>query len=189
MFDRKSLIIRLSMVLSLALVVGCSDDETTVPAADTGTDTTADAATDTPMEDTSADTPMEDTSADTPMEDTSADTSADTPMEDTSGDTATAEGDFCTNETDLPIVTSEDLDEETEGEQTVTSIAQDCGLGCLGDPDDPRQCSIDCIVEATAISNDCAGCYGDTVACSIENCLEAFYFCTGLPSGEEEGGE
>ncbi len=107
---------------------------------------------------------------------------------------------YCTNPADLPLVTSPDLDGGQAGAQTVTSIAQDCGIGCIGDADS-RQCSIDCIVMDSDVSSPCAGCYGDVVICSIENCLGAcgagpnsaacaecqednclgdFYTCTGL---------
>lgn len=192
MADRNSLILRLSMVLALAVAaVGCGDEETVSVNIGGGSDASTE---DTSMDDTSmTDTSMDDTSmTDTSMEDT--------PMEDTS-----AAVDLCTNEADFPIVTSADIDPDTDGEQTVTGEAQDCGLSCLGDTDS-RQCSVDCIVAATGVSDPCAGCYGDTVACSIENCLapcatdpsgegctscqeefclEDFYACTGLQPSEE----
>ncbi len=176
MFDTKKLFIRLSMVLALAFTVACGDEDPVVET-DAGTDV---AATDVSG---SGDASMEDTS----MEDTSE-----------------ASTDLCTNEADLAIVTSEDVDPDEEGNQTVTSIAQDCGISCIGDADS-RQCSIDCIVAATGVSELCSGCYGDVVACSIqnclgscgtdpggeacgtcqaENCLDDFYVCTGLPNDD-----
>ena len=116
---------------------------------------TTDSGTDSGATDTGSDTGMEDTG----MEDTG--------MEDTPA------GGLCINEADLAII-------ETE---VVTPAAQECGIGCLADAD-PRTCSIDCIVADTGISEDCAGCYGDIVACSIEFCLAA---CATDPTGEECG--
>ena len=177
----KNNLLRLSMVLALgAFATACGDDD---PAPETETDTGADTPTeDTPM----GDTPM----GDTPMEDVPE---GDTPEGDAS------EGGACTNEADMAILADEAVD--------VTGEAQTCGLGCLGD-DDPGACSAACVAEATGISSDCAGCYGDTVLCSADNCLAecamdpaseecgacqeefclpAFYACTGLePSTDEE---
>ena len=85
---------------------------------------------------------------------------ADAPTPDSGGGLVTV--DACMNAADLAIVTSRD----------VTGEAQDCGLGCLGS-DDPQQCSAECVVDATGLSASCAGCYGSTVFCTIENCLAA----------------
>ena len=193
------------MALALGVfAAACGDDDpVVVPDSDTGADTPTE---DTPMEDTPMeDTPTEDTPmGDTPMEDTPMEDTPmgdtpteDTPMEDTPmGDTPmgdTGEGGACTNEADLALINSDDVD--------VTGAAQTCGLGCLGD-DDPGACSAACVSEETGISEACAGCYGDTVLCSAENCLadcamdpagdacgecqaefclDDFYACTGLP--------
>jgi hypothetical protein len=65
----------------------------------------------------------------------------------------------CQNATDCPQVES----------GNARMVAQTCGLGCL-DSDD-ENCARDCIVEDAEITQECAVCYADTVACTAENCL------------------
>jgi hypothetical protein len=187
---------RMSLVLALGVfTVACGDDDPVVETdggtADTGE---SDTAVDTGMEDTGMedtgmedagmedtgmedagmeDTGMEDTgmeetgTEDTGMEDTGME---DTGMEDTGMEDAGTEGGECTNETDLATLASVDA----------AASAGSCGLGCLAD-EDPRACSIACIVDDTGLSNECAGCFGDIVACSIEFCLAP---CASDPAGD-----
>jgi hypothetical protein len=59
-----------------------------------------------------------------------------------------------------------------------------CGQGCLGKEE---SCAVECITDELAMSSECATCYAETVACTVENCLsdcgcrEAFNECSGLP--------
>ena len=200
MIDMKRLLTVGLLGASLALA-GCGDDEET----DDGGGETDTGMTDTGMGDTGGeDTGGEDTGGeDTGGEDTGGEDTGgeDTGGEDTGGedtgadvgadaaDAAMPMGDLCINDADLALL----LEVDATGE------AQDCGLGCLGDAD-PGACSATCVAEATGLSADCAGCYADTVVCSIENCLaqcatdpsseacttcqaenclDDFYFCTG----------
>ena len=76
----------------------------------------------------------------------------------------------CLGLVDYAIATSSDLDRSSPGAQTATTYAQDCGLGCLGDPDS-EACAVECVQDETGLSRDCASCYADAVDCAINNCL------------------
>ena len=158
------------VVLSLFVVASCNDDpiyfgafDTTASGDTSGGDVGGSdgSGTDAPTPDAGegdAPTPTPDGGdADAPTPDGG---DANTPTPDSGGELVTV--DACMNAADLAIVTSRD----------VTGEAQDCGLGCLGS-DDPQQCSAECVVDATGLSASCAGCYGSTVFCTIENCLAA----------------
>ena len=80
--------------------------------------------------------------------------------------------------------------------------ATTCGLGCLANGD-PATCSMECVTTETGLSEGCAGCYVETIVCTIDNCvgdcavdpssdacttcqndsgcIERFYACSGLP--------
>ncbi len=156
------------MVMAAALVaMGCSpsgggksnsgsgtDDTgaTTGDTTDTGDDTT----------DTGGDTT--DTGDDTT--DTGVDTTDPT---DTTGDDTGGGGDgACQNEADQAIISEVD----------VTAEASSCGLGCLGQG---PECGANCVVEKTGLTADCAGCYGESINCAIENCVAA---CAADPAAE-----
>jgi hypothetical protein len=67
----------------------------------------------------------------------------------------------CQNPTDCPFVVN--------GEARKT--AGQCGLDCL--ESEEESCAVDCIVEETSMTPDCATCYAGAVACATENCLSA----------------
>lgn len=101
-----------------------------------------------------------------------------------------AEATACQNDTDCPFV--------VDGTARVT--AGECGKGCLGKEE---TCARDCVLDMLEMTEECAGCYADTVNCSIANCAalciadteaqkckdcqvesgcrEAFNTCSGLP--------
>jgi hypothetical protein len=78
--------------------------------------------------------------------------------------------------------------------------AGECGKGCIGQEE---SCARDCLLGVLEMTDECAGCYADTVNCSIMNCAakciadteaqqckdcqvefgcrEAFNTCSGLP--------
>ena len=64
----------------------------------------------------------------------------------------------CQNEQDCPFV--------IDGTARVT--AGMCGQGCLGEEE---SCAVECITDDLEISQECATCYAQTVACTVENCL------------------
>jgi len=101
-----------------------------------------------------------------------------------------AEATACQNETDCQFVV----------DGTARLEAGECGKGCIGKEE---SCSLDCLLGALEMTNECASCYADTVNCSIKNCAgkciadteaqqckdcqvefgcrEAFNTCSGLP--------
>jgi hypothetical protein len=64
----------------------------------------------------------------------------------------------CQNEQDCPFV--------IDGTARVT--AGTCGQGCLGKEE---SCAVECITAELAMSQECATCYAQTVACTVQNCL------------------
>ena len=78
---------------------------------------------------------------------------------------ASADG-VCQNATDCPFVVN------GEARQTAGS----CGLSCLESESDT--CAVDCIVDETSMTPECAGCYAAAVACATEKCLAE---CVGGP--------
>ena len=87
------------------------------------------------------------------------------------GDTVCNEGactapvtDACIGESDQAIITDPTKD--------VVGNTGTCGSGCLGQPD---TCTADCLVTATGLSSDCAGCYAASFGCAVVNCaLQCF---------------
>jgi hypothetical protein len=204
----KSNLLRLSLVLSLgAFGVACSDDDVVVTSDAGATDTAATdgGTTDLGTADTMEDGGMEDGGMeDGGMEDGGMEDGGmeDGGMEDGGMEDTGAEANACTNDADTAVLAD-------GGDEAVAGTAGDCGLGCLGEDGEAaqRECAITCIVADHALSNECAGCYGDIVACSIRECLapcatdpggeacatcqveagcvDAFNTCTGLGAGEE----
>ena len=86
-------------------------------------------------------------------------------------DTVVATG-ACTNDADLGILATD--------RPNVEAKAQECGLGCLNDTD-PVACSVPCITEVYALTDECAACYGATIACTIERCVAE---CIADPAAE-----
>ena len=157
------------------ICAACGDDDSA--GNDGGTDTDADTDTDT---DVDTDT---DTDSDT---DTDADSDTDT---DADGGT----GDACNNTADLAIL--------EEGE--VTAAMGTCMPGCMMS-EDLADCVADCLAEDTGLSAECSACFGETAACTFDNCLtecsgggddpecmacvdeqcgDAFEACSGVPLG------
>jgi hypothetical protein len=66
----------------------------------------------------------------------------------------------CQNDTDCPLVRS----------GQARSTASTCGIGCIGDADEP-QCGADCVVAESGLTAACAACYVAIVDCSREHCL------------------
>ena len=101
-----------------------------------------------------------------------------------------AEATACQNDTDCPFVV----------DGTARLTAGECGKGCLGKEE---TCARDCVLEMLEMTDECAGCYADTVNCTIKNCAalciadteaakckecqiekgcrESFNDCSGLP--------
>jgi hypothetical protein len=67
----------------------------------------------------------------------------------------------CENATDCPFVVN------GEARQT----AGQCGLDCLESTEE--SCPVDCIVDETSMTAECATCYAGAVACATMNCLGA----------------
>lgn len=65
----------------------------------------------------------------------------------------------CQNETDCPFVVN--------GQARM--VAGQCGIDCLESSEE--SCPVDCIVEETSMTADCATCYAGAVACATKNCL------------------
>lgn len=79
--------------------------------------------------------------------------------------------DECQNQTDLAWLKGTAEGTSQTGREFAREKAGDCGLGCLNSST-PDQCAIDCMIkEGVKLSNDCAGCYGGIVLCTINNCL------------------
>ena len=51
--------------------------------------------------------------------------------------------------------------------------AQNCGVGCISQPDDPAflTCTNECLVTGTGLTKGCAQCFGDNVLCAKTHCL------------------
>jgi hypothetical protein len=175
-FKNDMFALMLALCASLALVA-CGDDdvETDTGAPDVTEDDGSgmdDASTDdttmddTTMDDTTIDDGGEDTTTDDGGGDISVDGETDVDPGDTIEDTGPVEPEFstflCVGDDDQSILGGDEVD--------VTGEAQDCGLGCLGDPD-AGACAQDCVETATGLTGGCSGCYAATVVCSIENCL------------------
>ncbi len=60
-------------------------------------------------------------------------------------------------------------------EPSVSDIAKDCGISCLGDGD-PASCTQTCMegnADLADLNTGCISCYTNTVLCSIQNCIPA----------------
>ena len=138
---------------------------------------------------------------------TGSDTGTDTGTDDTT--TGPTDGGACTGDTDMAFLEAEQRDDGGQGYDVAVDAARDCGLTCLSAADS-RECLIDCMIDEKGVdvSRDCAGCYGDTMTCTVQNCLaqcvvdstsqecldcqeeagcvSAFYECTGLEEQETE---
>ncbi|NUN12590.1 MAG: hypothetical protein HUU55_03020 [Myxococcales bacterium] len=57
-------------------------------------------------------------------------------------------------------------------------IGSNCGVSCLF-AGDPAACTATCVQNQTGVSGACASCFGDLVACTIDNCVSA---CATNPS-------
>ena len=72
-------------------------------------------------------------------------------------------------------------------EDTIDTIIQECGTGaCIGQIGDTSaggglsQCGATCVEEQTDFSNECAACFGETLACTMRECgAEALGSITG----------
>lgn len=76
----------------------------------------------------------------------------------------------CQNDTDKTYLTTDQGSGKT-GRDLASDAASECGLGCLNAPD-PKQCAIDCMLndKGITLSDPCAGCYGQIVLCTIQEC-------------------
>jgi len=90
---------------------------------------------------------------------------------DATADTALVVKDQCQNTQDLDWLKS-DVGEGKTGRELARKAAGDCGLACLNHPS-PDKCAIKCMVESKGVklTNNCAGCYGGIVLCTIQNCF------------------
>ena len=93
----------------------------------------------------------------------------------------------------------------------IATIAGQCGVGCASGPQAMfKTCTSSCITMMVKLSEGCAGCYVDTVACTQQNCLNQcianpmapactacqrekgcrgeFEKCTGIPGPAGDGG-
>ncbi len=176
---RKTFALGLALLLALAALTACGSDD-----GNTGGST----ATDTAGSDTTGG---------------SDSTGGSDATGDTSGDTAGLPGAVseCQNTADKTYLTT-DQGGGKKGRDLAAKAASDCGLGCLNSPD-PKACSVKCMKDdkGVTLSDNCAGCYGQIVLCTIENCAaqciadsgakictdcqtdkgctKAFYDCTG----------
>jgi len=108
----------------------------------------------------------------------------------------------CLNEADGAILGPD------EGE-AAKAAATDCAMGCIAEPDLEGivACANPCVIDATGLTEDCAGCYTSIIGCTFVNCLalcaadasseecttcmadngcyDVFYECTGLEAPTE----
>lgn len=172
---RKTFALGLALLLALAALTACgSDDGNTGGGGNTTTDTAG-----------------------------SDSTGGSDATGDTSDDTAGLPGGVseCQNTEDKTWLTTDQGGGKT-GRDLASNAASECGLGCLNSPD-PKTCSVTCMKndKGVTLSDACAGCYGQIVLCTIENCAaqciadssakpctdcqtekgctKAFYDCTG----------
>lgn len=90
--------------------------------------------------------------------------------------------DQCQNAEDLGWIKATQ-DGGLTGREVAREAAGDCGLGCLSDPA-PDVCAIRCMknIKKVQLTDNCAGCYGDIVLCTIEKCLPR---CIDDPQAED----
>ncbi len=90
--------------------------------------------------------------------------------------------------------------------ETAQSVAIDCGISCLFNPDS-ELCMQDCMGEQTPLSSSCITCFSDQLDCTLANCLadciggvseacqdcltefcgDDFVVCIGLVDSDEDG--
>lgn len=75
-------------------------------------------------------------------------------------------GDLCQNSSDQAIYADPQIDVDAAVETCATS----CGLS-----PDIAGCTATCVVDATGLSEDCAGCYGGVTGCTMQNCIPACF--------------
>lgn len=63
-----------------------------------------------------------------------------------------------------------DLQYMADNAEALTTITTDCGLDCFADGD-PEGCVVACITSQTPLSDDCALCFAEQVACVSDNCF------------------
>ena len=63
-----------------------------------------------------------------------------------------------------------DESELADLEATIDDVVQDCALGCLLSGD-IGTCGGDCMSENTDLSDGCAGCFGEVIACTAASAL------------------
>ncbi len=74
----------------------------------------------------------------------------------------------CDPDEDTTCQNATDCDFVVDG--TARTAAQTCGKGeCLSSSDE--NCARDCILAEVSMTSECASCYADFVACTIQNCL------------------
>ena len=176
MTSRRFLILctAISLITSAACVDGGSGDgkntgnDTTVvdngTQADTAapTDVTTDAG-ETPKEDVAVvdTTVVEDaavTEDTTPAEDVATEEDASVVIFDDGFTVPAGELAACDNENDILIL--------ADGQADLTETMKDCALSCLGE----EACAKECVIKELGVSNDCAGCFGANIACTMKNC-------------------
>jgi hypothetical protein len=193
----------LALLVSLTLVaVGCSEEEKKSSTSDTGStsgtgDGTSGATSGTGDGTSGATSGTDDTSGATSgTDDTSGSTSGteDATADDTSGSTSgdtsgstSGTTDLCQNTPDLDYLAGTVADGKHAGKtgrEAAAAAAGTCGLANLAKPD-PKAETIACMQgapENIALTDGCAGCYGDIVACSITNCLAGGCTTPGSPA-------
>lgn len=178
---RKTFVLALALLLALAALPACGSDDG--GSGSTTTDTTTGGSDSTGGSDATG--------------------GSDSTSGDTTGDTAGLPGGVseCQNTEDKTWLTT-DQGGGAKGRDLASKAAGECGLGCLNSPD-PKECSVKCMKDdkGVKLSDPCAGCYGDIVLCTIQNCAakciadssakictdcqtekgctDAFYKCTG----------
>ena len=162
----------LALLVALTLVaVGCSEEEKKSSTSDTGATSGSDGT-------SGATSGSDGTSGATSGSDTSGATSGtDDTSGSTSGDTSgvTPTTDLCQGAEDKAYLAGTVADGKHAGKtgrDAAAAAARTCGLKFLAE-DDPKPPTVACMTtdpENIALTDGCAGCYGDIVVCSISNC-------------------
>ena len=64
----------------------------------------------------------------------------------------------CDNQSDIDLLFA--LDD-------INAVMMKCALDCLGD----EACSTECVIKASGVSEPCGSCFGDTIGCTLKNCM------------------
>jgi len=75
----------------------------------------------------------------------------------------------CTNDADQAVLDDDTLENSMQG----------CITQCIGKP---VTCLTNCIVDETGLSEECAACFAESVACAMEHCADV---CIGNPGSPE----